>query len=289
MPVLNTLSSDHGAMPVIGARINPVLTYQRPGYLRPTQTNTIAESGPGADPAVRRLTAAHPTLATLAEQDRRVLLRWSRIRKLKRREVICRQGDPAGSVLLVLEGYLKLSTPLADGGEVLLEIAGPGDCAGELTAMQDRPHDVNLTTLSECRLLMIDARQFRQAFDRHPEGLLAIMRTAARRIQKATEQMLDGRTLTAPARLAKALLYLARLPSAAPNATASLSLRLSQGELGSMTGMCREVVNKHLGTWRDAGWVQMSGGTVTRVDVAEIANLLQDDVFEEVEKKRAYA
>jgi hypothetical protein len=30
--------------------------------------------------------------------------------------------------------------------------------------------------------------------------------------------------------------------------------------------MSREMVNKHLALWRDAGWIRMSGGTVASVD-----------------------
>ena len=37
----------------------------------------------------------------------------------------------------------------------------PGDCAGETTVLLEQPHDANLTALSECVLLMIDARAMR--------------------------------------------------------------------------------------------------------------------------------
>ena len=271
MSGLNARLTDHGCQP------NPVMAYQRTDYLRAV-TSTVA-AGTAADVTARALSAAHPTLGALTEQARRALLRWSRFRTVKRREVIGHQGDLAGAVILVVEGYLKRSTPLPDGDEVLLGIIGAGECAGEFAALQEQPHDANLTALSRCLLLMIDARQFRQAFDREPEGLLAIMRAATEQIQRTTEQLLDGRALSAPARLAKALLNLPRLPAPVPNGTAQLRLHLSQSELGAIAGICREVVNKHLGNWRGAGWIGMSGGTVTSFNTTAIANLLRDEGF----------
>jgi CRP/FNR family cyclic AMP-dependent transcriptional regulator len=277
MPVLNARPTDRGAISPNGDKTARVMTYQPADYLRAVATNATFET---AD--ARPLSATHPTLSTLTEQARRTLLRWSRCRNVKRREVICRQGDLAGAVILVVEGYLKRSISLSDGAEVLLDMIGPGDCAGEMTALQDRPHDADLTALSRCRLLMIDARQFRQAFDREPDGLLAIMRTAAERLQRVTEQLLDSRALAAPGRLAKALLYLAKLPSSGAGSAACFRLRLSQSELGAMAGVCREVVNKHLGVWRDAGWIKMSGGSVISIDTAAISNMLQNEMYAEV-------
>ena len=227
----------------------------------------ICDNGPGADPAVRRLFKAHPALGMLSEQERVTLLRRSRIRFHKRHDIICRQGDPASYIVLILEGFVKLSVPLSDGGEVFLEIARPGESFNEMLALQARPHASNATALSACQVLLIDTRQFREAFEPRPDRLLAVLRLVDERLQRTTEQLMDSRGLTAPVRLAKALLYLAALPPPHPGIGARLPFRLSQGELSFMAGMSREIVNKQLRAWRDAGWIEMSSGTVAWVDV----------------------
>lgn len=264
MTVLNVLAADRRGFPVLGGQIDPALTY--PMAIRSRPMPAAIETGPGADPEVRRHIAAHPALGLLPEQERAALLRGGKIRLLGRQEAICYQSDPAAHVILVLDGFLKLSATLADGNEVFVEIAGPGHCVGEMLALQSRMHDADVTALSACRLLMIDARQFRQAFDGKPEGLMALLRLADGRLQTAIERLLDSRARTAPVRLAKVLLEVTRLPSSAPGKGACLPLRLSQSELGVMAGMSREMVNKHLALWRDAGWIRMSGGTVASVD-----------------------
>jgi CRP/FNR family cyclic AMP-dependent transcriptional regulator len=223
------------------------------------------------------LSAAHPILGRLTEQSRRALLRWSRFRAVKRRETVWRQGDSAGAVILVVNGYLKRSTPLADGNEVLLGLIGPGDCAGEATVLLEQTHDANLTALSECLLLMIDARQFRHAFGQEPEALLAIMRSTTEELRRTTQQLLDGRAQTTSGRLAKVLLCLPRLPSPGPSGQTRPGLRLSQSELGAMAGICREVVNRYLGIWRDTGWIELSDGRVTSFDTTAVVALSRDE------------
>ena len=214
--------------------------------------------GIGADATAHALSAAHPTLARLTEQSRRALLRWSRFRRVKRRETVWHQGDPAGAVILVVSGYLKRSVPLSDGNEVLLGLIGPGDCAGETTVLLEQPHDANLTALAECLVLMIDARQFRHAFGDEPEALLAVMRSTTEELHRTTQQLLAGRAQITPGRLANVVLCLPRAPSSGLTGATRLALRLSQSELGAMAGICREVVNRYLGIWRDAGWVELS-------------------------------
>lgn len=270
MSGVNALKTDHGSPAMIGARPPRVVAWRPQDDVRPPGSDS------GADAAAYGLIAAHPTLGRLTEQSRRALLRWSRFRAAKRRETVWHQGDLAAAVILVVNGYLKRSAPLSDGNEVLLGLIGPGDSAAETTVLLDRPHDANLTALSECLLLMIDARQFRHAFGHEPAAWLAIMRSTAEELQRTTQQLLDSRVQTTAGRLAKVLLCLPRAPSFEVAAATRLCLRLSQSELGAMAGICREVVNRYLGIWRDAGWVELSDGRVASFDIGAITRLSRD-------------
>jgi CRP-like cAMP-binding protein len=54
-----------------------------------------------------------------------------------------------------------------------------------------------------------------------------------------------------------------------------INLPLSQRELGAMTGLIRESINKHLGTWRDAGWLSQAGRTITLHNLPALRALLE--------------
>jgi CRP-like cAMP-binding protein len=213
----------------------------------------------------------------LPDEDVQSLMQWSNVRPLKRREVMVRQGDPGGTVMLVLEGYLKSFRTLADGREVVLDIIGPGECFGEMTAINRSAHDADVSALTRCRVLSIDGRKYRQVLERRPESLLEILRAVGERLERATENLVDARGRTAPIRLARILLQLARVQSLGERNPAGIQLRLSQGELGSMTGLTRESVNKILGIWRDEGWLQLTAGVVTMIDCEALSRLISDE------------
>ncbi len=70
-----------------------------------------------------------------------------------------------------------------------------------------------------------------------------------------------------PARLAKTLLILAETYGEAVNSGGvRIGFRLSQEELGKMTGVSRESVNKLMRNWQDEGLVAVSHGRVTILD-----------------------
>ena len=87
-------------------------------------------------------------LGLLAERDLLALLRQSSTRSMPKNRVLFRMGDEGRSVVLILQGYVKLSTMAANGREVVLEIAGPGSIFGEIAVLNGSPRRADATTLT---------------------------------------------------------------------------------------------------------------------------------------------
>jgi len=228
----------------------------------------------GGEQALLRLARQSGVLGCLPEQDLLPLLRHANLRHLRAREVLFSLGEEGSSIVLVLEGYMKLSSVTPCGREIVLEIAGPGRVFGELAVLNDWPRSADAVALSACRVLIVDGPQLMRAMMRSPESILATTRMLSVRLRAATEQIIDAVTLPAPARLAKALLYLAALHSHDDPTGLHIDFELSQRELGGMTDLTRESINKHLSAWREDGWVRLVGKTITLTDVAALQRLL---------------
>ncbi len=224
----------------------------------------------------RNLIEEQSVIGHLPERDLLDLLRHSQLRTLRARESVYRHSDLGRTVFAVLDGYVKLSSTTAAGREAVLDIVRPGMSFGELAALNNWPRDSDATTLSRCRLLAIDGRQFTQVMERSPEGLRAMVDLLSDRLRAVTQRVLDAVSLPASARLAKTLLQLAELQVSTIRDGIQIDLLLSQTELGGMTGLTRESINKHLAAFRDSGWISVSGGFVTLLDVAALDSLLGD-------------
>jgi len=220
--------------------------------------------------------AEHPVLKHLHDDGLGRLVRQAVARRFAERETVFEQGDVSRSLMAVTQGYVKLSAVTVNGREVVLDLAGPGSVFGELAALNGWPRSAAAVALTDCTLLAIDAGAFSRALAEVPEALMEMVRLLSRRLRRTTEQMTDTLDLPAPARLAKALLELAALHSRVVSDGLQIELALSQRELGGMSGLIRESINRHLSNWRDAGWLRLSDRTITLTDVQALRALLRD-------------
>ena len=84
-----------------------------------------------------------------------------------------------------------------------------------------------------------------------------LLKVLAERLRRASEQVEDVLFLDLAARLAKAVLRLAR-----PDASGVMRVRATQKELGQMIGLSRESTNKQLQIWVRRDWVRVEKGGV---------------------------
>jgi CRP-like cAMP-binding protein len=217
----------------------------------------------------------HELLRRFVADDLQALVSHATVQTCDDRETLFTQGDAGRTVLVVVHGYVKLSLLTASGREVIFDVVGPNDVFGELAVLIDSPRAATAVALAPGALLAIDGHAFVDALARSPEAMLWMIRLLGQRVSRTTEQMIDALDLPAPSRLAKALLQLAALRSRPVKEGLQISLALSQRELGGMTGLIRESINKHLGVWRDAGWLNLTGRTITLRDVGALRALVR--------------
>lgn len=154
--------------------------------------NWASPSGRSLENEIIRLVGGHKALSCLPQEDLRALLRQSTVVRFGERERIFSQGSEGRHVLLVVQGYVKLSSNTAGGREVVLELAGPGSVFGELAVLNGWRRAADAYALSPCQLVSMEARLFTQTLSRMPEAMLGLMRIMSRRLQRATEQMTDA-------------------------------------------------------------------------------------------------
>src|ERR1700758_1377451 len=141
----------------------------------------------GETDAVLKIIKDQSILGALTEPDLLALVRQTPVRALPKNRVLFRSGDEGRSVVLILQGFIKLSTMASNGREVVLEIAGPGTIFGELAVLNDSPRRADATSLTACRVMAFDGAQFRRMVGRTPEAMFAAIRLLSERLSAVTE------------------------------------------------------------------------------------------------------
>ena len=215
---------------------------------------------------VLALLKRQPILAPLGEEALAGLLAFAALRLLRARGKLFAAGDAGSAIYLVLSGWIKLSRPGPMGRDIVLELAGPGSLFGELAVLCALPRAADATALSAARVLTIDGRALIAALRLHPDALLAVVRLLAQRLARTTAQMEEAQMAAEP-RLARALLRLASLDPRPVRTGLMIDLGLSQTDLGEMTGLARESINKLLRAWRDQGCISLDGRRLILMDL----------------------
>jgi CRP-like cAMP-binding protein len=185
-------------------------------------------------------------------------------------DAIFSQSDPGTTLFAVLTGQVRILFAAADGREHVLRSVGPGEIFGEVGMLDGKPRSAGAIAATRCRLLALERGRLLALMASHPEVALDLMTTLCERVRTASAQIEGLVFYPLSKRLACALL--AMLP-ARPAARRPVFIDVTQSELGRLTGVTRESVNKKLRAWQEDGLVSLSPGRVTLLNCAALQDM----------------
>jgi CRP-like cAMP-binding protein len=220
----------------------------------------------------------YPQLGAL--QD---LASLGRRREFSPDQALFSQGAAASHAALIVRGLVKVMTAGGAGGhETFLAIRGPGELLGEEAALRGsaspvRSRDSRLTVataLTYGTAQVFPVVQLRRFLHAHPSAVLTVARNLSDRLEEAEARIASAARDTAARRLARLLCDLGRYGEASEAGPGiEIPIKLSQAELASWIGACRETVDRALRRWRDRGIISTKYRTVVINDRQALARI----------------
>lgn len=217
-----------------------------------------------------------PAFATLGSVEVAALLRGAREARLPAGVQVMRKGEPADSLMVLLEGRLRVSAVSLEGRALTFRLVEPVEVVGEIAALDGLPRSADVATVTPVRLLVIPRDACLAAVRAYPgvaEAMLVLLCTRLRETTNGLERLAMQRL---PARMAHLLLRLATdYGRPAPRGGVALPMRLSQAEIGTLVNATREAVNKQLSQWREEAVLEMRGGHIVLTRPEALLALLE--------------
>ncbi|MGW0603093.1 Crp/Fnr family transcriptional regulator [Streptomyces sp. NPDC002640] len=192
-----------------------------------------------------------PFLARLEPEDRTALLGLGRPLEFAARSTLFHQQEPSSYVLLLTQGWTKVTASAANGYEALLALRGPGDIIGEAAVLTGRSRSATVTALEEVRTVVVEQERFRTFLSNSPAAAFALLGLTSDRTRAADRRRLEFASLSVRERLASLLLDLARSHGRRIPEGIELGVPLSKQELAGSVGASREMVQRLLRDLRD--------------------------------------
>ena len=190
-------------------------------------------------------------LRSVTAQDLETVAAASRLRNVRRGQVLFTAGDPSDTVILVISGLVKVVVRSADGAELTLTVVQPGGTIGELSVADGGPRSADAEALDDCRLLFVPNDLIAELSSRVPSVTQALMTSIAVTLRRLTEAASDLVFLDLPRRVAKVLLSQPRGDDGV------IELKMSQEELAHQVGGSRQSVNAALRGFERRGWIEV--------------------------------
>jgi CRP/FNR family transcriptional regulator, cyclic AMP receptor protein len=192
---------------------------------------------------------------TVAERD--ALLSAGHLRAWGVGEVLFREGDTAGSAIVIVSGLVKIHKRGPSGDELILSLCGPGDLLGEVTAVQGARRSADAVALQDVKAAAVVVADLRAVLARHPRLALVLLELVLGRLRAADERRLEFVTAESLPRVTRRLLELAeRFGVAGPEGTLAVDMPISQEELASWAAASRESTARALRTLRELGLIE---------------------------------
>ena len=202
-----------------------------------------------ADTSSHTLRSA-PIFAGVSDQTLADLTRSSRVRTLKKGEILFCQTDPADRVYVVRRGCISIFLATPEGRELVINEMHPGDCFGELSLITDQPRSTGALARESSEVISIPRDVFLKGLEAEPELMRRVLETTALRLRVSSERESALAFLDSAARIAIVLL---QLDDQAGNEDV---INITQEDLAQYVGLARQTVAQTLGQWRRVGWVE---------------------------------
>ncbi len=202
--------------------------------------------GAGDRPGPDHLLGDVPLFAELPPATLERLARESRLRRFPRGQVLCSEGDPGDSLLVLEVGRVRISRYSAGGQEVVLAAVEAPAAFGELALIDGAPRSATITAQTPVRVRVLGREAVQALISREPSVAMGLLRAVTAMVRTTNERLSDILSLDVPGRVAKWLLARAETHGARRSEGIAVPLGVSQGELAAEIGTTRVSVNKAL-------------------------------------------
>jgi CRP/FNR family cyclic AMP-dependent transcriptional regulator len=129
----------------------------------------------------------------LAPGEMERILSISKEKKVKKNEVVFREGDIGDAFYLIVTGSIRISTLVPGVGEEALTILKEGEYFGEMALIDDAPRSASAIANDDTMLLCIGKDDFRKLLERQTDIAYKLLwiftKTLSARLRKTDEQL----------------------------------------------------------------------------------------------------
>jgi CRP-like cAMP-binding protein len=213
----------------------------------------------------RALLRGCPYFAELDDVTLDAIDALARERRFNAGQRVFSEGEGAGEAALhvVAHGLIRVFKLSSEGREQVLRLMRPGDSFADVPAFDGGPYPAHSDALEPSVLLVIPRAALQELMRAHPQIALGALTVMAGRLRHMTALVEDLSLRRVTGRVARLLL------------AEQGDTRLTQGQMATMIGAAREMVNRSLHTLADARAIALQGQQIVVLDQVKLVEIVE--------------
>lgn len=193
-----------------------------------------------------------PVFRGLSPEDQGRIAAMASLRDLSKGDVLFEEGEPAETLMLILEGRVKIVRH-GSAGDVILEIFTAGEPVAALAVYNGIPYPSSGVAMDRVSLLCLPKRDYFDLLERHPSFARGIIRELTRLNLSLTRKLAEMRGQRVETRIAQLFLTLAERMGREHAEGLEIPLGLSRQEIAEMVGTTVETSIRVMSRWGREG------------------------------------
>jgi len=189
-----------------------------------------------------------PMFRGLSAKDQAHVFGLATLRDYSRGDIVWHEGDEAENLTIIVTGQVKIVRH-GEGGDVILELFGPGEPVGAIAVYNYMPYPASAVCLEPTTLLVLPRRDYFELLDRNPDFARAIIRELTRLTISLVRKVQEMRGARVENRIAQLFLTLADRMGVESRDGVEIRLQLSRQEIAEMVGTTVETAIRIMSRW----------------------------------------
>ncbi|MEB3238040.1 MAG: Crp/Fnr family transcriptional regulator [Candidatus Sericytochromatia bacterium] len=199
-----------------------------------------------------------PLFTDLDAEELQAIVGIARKRELAKNAIVFYESDPGTSCSVLLSGKVKIVVNSThDGREHILGFLGPRDVFGEMSLIDGEPRSATAVAVEASEILILPREEFLSLLNRQPGIAPKLLLVLCRRLRQTDRHVESLAFLSAPGRVARLLLEMARESVLSRDEDGGFETRMTRQEMANRTGTSRETLTRVLMDYQDRGLIRI--------------------------------
>ncbi|MBP5981218.1 MAG: Crp/Fnr family transcriptional regulator [Halomonas sp.] len=229
------------------------------------------------------------SIFALTDEEKQALMDLPvQTKNIKTNHDIVRVGDQPANCCLIVEGFTCVYKVSVEGKRQIMALHVPGDIP-DLQSLHLQVLDINIASISPCKLGFIQHKDLYQLCERHPRLTAVFWRETLVHASLFREWLLNNGQRDAYSRIAHVICELMlRLKAVGLVEDKTFNMPVTQAEIADATGMTPVHVNRVFQALRSDGLIQTDKSRMTIPDWEKIQQAGEfDSLYLHIEKSAA--